>query len=66
MINTNHNDYSDIIGLPQPKLSHPRMPRSQRAAQFASFDALQGYGDEIEETAADHAARFDAANPLSE
>ncbi len=64
--NISDQDYSDIIDLPRPKLSHPRMPREQRAAQFASFDALQGFGDEIEETAADHTSRFDTPNPLSE
>lgn len=34
-------DYSDIIDLPhfEPK-SHPRMPLSERAAQFAPFAAL--------------------------
>lgn len=45
-------DYSDIIGLPHhtsPK--HPRMPSADRAAQFAPFSALTGYGDVIDETA---------------
>ncbi len=57
-INRN-DDYSDIIGLPWPGSStRTRMAREKRAAQFTSFDALQGFNDEIEETAAGHAAQF--------
>ena len=45
-------DYSDIIGLPHhTSAKHPRMPRADRAAQFAPFSALTGYGDVIDETA---------------
>ncbi len=46
--------YDDIIGLPHPEPSarHPRMPRADRAAQFAPFAALTGYEDIIEKTAA--------------
>ena len=44
--------YDDIIGLPHPEPQrHPRMARSDRAAQFAPFAALTGYGDVIEATA---------------
>ena len=34
--------YDAIIGLPHPEPSsrHPRMPRPERAAQFAPFAAL--------------------------
>lgn len=48
------NIYDDIIGLPHPEPSarHPRMPRADRAAQFAPFAALTGYEDLIERTAA--------------
>lgn len=42
--------YKDIIGLKQPALSHQRMKRLNRAAQFAPFAALTGFEDEIEET----------------
>ncbi len=42
--------YKDIIGLKQPELSHQRMKRLNRAAQFAPFAALTGFEDEIEET----------------
>lgn len=41
-----------IIALPHPtSLSHARMDRAARAAQFAPFAALTGYDDAIEETA---------------
>ena len=45
-------DYSDIMGLPvhEPDpVKHPRMDRVARAAQFASFAALTGYSDVVEE-----------------
>lgn len=44
--------YGDIIHLPHHVSSvHPHMPVSDRAAQFAPFSALTGYGDVIKETA---------------
>ena len=44
--------YEDIIGLPHHvSQRHPHMPVSDRAAQFAPFAALTGYGDVIKETA---------------
>ena len=46
--------YDDIIGLPPPEpdpRKHPRMARRDRAAQFAPFAALTGYGDVIGDTA---------------
>lgn len=45
--------YDDIINLPHPEPSakHPRMPRRERAAQFAPFAALTGYDQIIEDTA---------------
>ena len=46
------NPYADIIDLPRHvSRTHPRMPLLNRAAQFAPFAALTGYGDVIEETA---------------
>lgn len=44
--------YGDIIHLPhyEPK-RHERMPLYKRAAQFAPFAALTGYGDAIDEAA---------------
>lgn len=45
--------YDDIINLPHPEPSsrHPRMPRLERAAQFAPFAALTGYEEIIDATA---------------
>ena len=44
--------YGDIIHLPHHVSSvHPHMPVSDRAAPFAPFAALTGYGDVIKETA---------------
>lgn len=45
-------DYEDIIHLPHHVSAvHPHMPVSDRAAQFAPFAALTGYGGVIKETA---------------
>jgi hypothetical protein len=46
------DSYEDIINLPhyEPK-HHPRMSMCNRAAQFAPFAALTGYGAAISETA---------------
>ena len=44
--------YEMIITLPRPKSEkHPRMPRLDRAAQFAPYAALSGYEDAVSETA---------------
>jgi len=43
--------YDDIIDLPRPASKHPRMPRINRAAQFAPFAALTGHEEAIHETA---------------
>lgn len=43
--------YDDMIGLiHHVSRTHPRMPVSDRAAQFAPFAALTGYDDVIAET----------------
>ena len=45
-------DYTDLLRRPHPTSPrHPRMPISDRAAQFASFAALTGYEDAVEESA---------------
>lgn len=50
--------YDDILGLPRHvSIKHPPMPRRNRAAQFAPFSALAGYGDAIQETARHTEAR---------
>lgn len=43
--------YRDIIDLPYPgKSKHTRMPVGDRAAQFAPFAALTGFGAVLKET----------------
>ena len=43
---------ADIIHLPRPvSPNHRPMSNYSRAAQFASFDALAGFGDAVDETA---------------
>ena len=45
-------DYKDIIDMARPvSLSRRPMPIGDRAAQFASFAALTGYEDTVEEVA---------------
>lgn len=44
--------YGDILDYPYPfPLRHARMPVKDRAAQFASFAALNGYEEAVEEEA---------------
>ncbi|MEG2720676.1 MAG: hypothetical protein RR914_05055 [Oscillospiraceae bacterium] len=44
--------YEDIINLPHHiSKTHPPMPLISRAAQFAPFAALTGYGSAVKETA---------------
>ena len=46
----NPHKYDDMIGLGHPiPRTHPPMARIKRAAQFASFDALTGFGAAIHE-----------------
>ncbi len=46
------NEYEDIIHLPHHQSTrHAPMSREMRAAQFAPFAALTGYGDAVKETA---------------
>lgn len=47
-----NEDYDDIINLPHHESTkYEHMNESDRAAQFAPFAALTGYGDVIEEAA---------------
>lgn len=51
-MNDKNTSYEDIIHLPHPvSATHPQMPVSDRAAQFAPFAALTGYEAAIKETA---------------
>ncbi len=46
----NPHKYDDMIGLEHPiSRTHPPMARIKRAAQFAAFDALTGFGEAIHE-----------------
>ncbi|MBR1405611.1 MAG: hypothetical protein IJ578_01575 [Bacteroidales bacterium] len=59
-MNSEDHKYDDIIGLPHPTSKrHPRMPRADRAAQFAPFAALTGYGDVIADTTVREEAKYD-------
>ena len=52
--------YDDIIHLPHHvSATHPQMSMLQRAAQFAPFSALSGYGQAIEETARQNEAAWE-------
>lgn len=43
-------DYADMMEMDHPEIpGHPRMRRKQRAAQFAPFAALNGYGELVKE-----------------
>ena len=54
MKNRTIDDYKYIINLKRPESKkHPKMSDLNRAAQFAPFAALTGYGDKIEETEKD-------------
>ena len=45
-------EYDDIINLPHHvSKRHPQMSMLARAAQFAPFSALTGYGNEIRKSA---------------
>lgn len=44
-------NYDDIINLPHHvSKNYPKMSLEQRSAQFAPFDALEGYSDGIKES----------------
>ena len=51
-MNEDISKYEDIINLPHHiSKKHPQMSIEARAAQFAPFAALVGYGDAVKETA---------------
>ena len=54
-----NDNYDDIINLPHPvSKTHPQMPMANRAAQFAPFAALTGYGEAISETVKENEEMF--------
>ena len=54
-----NDNYDDIINRPHPvSKNHPQMPMKGRAAQFAPFAALTGYGEAISETVKENEEMF--------
>lgn len=54
-------NYDDIIDLPHHRSTkHPHMSYLDRAAQFAPFAALTGYGDMIDEAGEMNAFKDDS------
>lgn len=54
-----NDNYDDIINLPHPvSKNHPQMSMASRAAQFAPFAALTGYGEAISETVRENEEMF--------
>lgn len=50
-IRNEKSKYNDIINMPHHvSKKYPQMSMEARAAQFAPFAALIGYGDEVKET----------------
>lgn len=52
---TEMGKYDDIINLEHPtSKKHPRMSALDRAAQFAPFAALTGFGDVIDDATSEN------------
>lgn len=49
MANSDHR-YDNMLNIPRPKAKRP-VSDEGRAAQFAAFAALTGYGDMVDDTA---------------
>ena len=59
--------YDDIIGLPHHvSPSRPQVPMRDRAAQFAPFAALTGYGEAVAETARQTVEKHELSEPEAE
>ena len=55
-----NTEYDDIINLPHHvSKRHPQMSMQARAAQFAPFSALTGFGNEIRKSAQRVEERFE-------
>lgn len=62
-----NDNYDDIINLPHPvSKNHPQMPMASRAAQFAPFAALTGYGEAISETVRVNEKQFEGEDGLDD
>ncbi len=63
----NPHRYDDIIGLEHPiSKTHPPMARGKRAAQFASFDALTGFGEAIHEAGRETEEKLELSEDMIE
>ena len=64
-MNGDISKYKDIINLNHPtSKKHPRLSVEQRAAQFAPFAALTGFGKIINETAEKNEKNMNKKNTL--
>ena len=48
----------------RPESSRPKMPREQRAKQFAPFDALTGLSIRLKEAEEEHRRMLEAGGPV--
>ena len=48
----------------RPESARPKMPRSQRAKQFAPFDALTGLSRKLEQAEEEHRRTLEAGGPV--
>ena len=48
----------------RPASSRPKMPREQRAKQFAPFDALSGLGLRLKQAEEEHRRELEAGGPV--
>ena len=63
----NPHKYDDMIGLGHPiSKTHPPMARGKRAAQFAPFDALTGFGEAIYEAGRETEEKLELSEDMIE
>ena len=63
----NLHKYDDMIGLGHHiSRTHPPMARIKRAAQFASFDALTGFGEAIHEAGRETEEKLELSEDMIE
>ncbi len=48
----------------RPASNRPKMPLSQRAKQFAPYNALSGLGERLKRAEEEHSREFEAARPV--
>lgn len=65
MKKTSEQEYRDVIRLPHFKSKkHPHMSMNDRAAQFAPFAALTGFGTVIAHTAEQSEKTFEQSDTM--